>query len=215
MVPWDSNRTEQDTATMWLCQDSYIEKITNKFHQTTGVTPKTPMPLEELVPYEGQATKQEFYEYGQRVGSIDYSAVMTRPDVSCAVQKLADFLVYPSPQHHAPDRTISYLYGTRKRAIQYSYTLDNQYFQCSSDTSYGDDVSTRRNTEEYLFFLFGGPIDWRCTKQKTVTKSTTEAELLALSHTASELCWWQCLFEQVALNPNQDYLIHCDNLQTV
>lgn len=48
-----------------------------------------------------------------------------------------------------------------------------------------------------------------------MTKSTTEAELLALSHTASELYWWQCLFEQVALNLNQDYLIHCDNLQTV
>lgn len=157
------NKTQR---TMWLCQDSYIEKITNKFHQTTEVTPKTPMPLEELVPYEGQATKQEIYAYGQRVGSIDYAAVMTRPDVSCAVQKLADFLVNPSPKHRAPDRTISYLYGTRKRAIQYSYTLHNQYFQCSSDTSYGDDVSTRRNTEEYLFFLFGGPIDWHCTKQK-------------------------------------------------
>ena len=141
---------------------------------------------------------------------------MTRPDVSCAIQKLAEFLVNPSPLHRAAaDRTIAYLYGTRRRAIQYRYTLDEQYFQCSSDASYGDDVATRKSTEGYLFFLFGGPIDWRCTKQKTVTKSTTEAELLALSHTASELYWWQRLFQQMALNLNQDYLIHCDNLQTV
>jgi len=208
-------RNETD-RTMWLCQDAYIEKIATKFHQTTGVTPKTPLPIEELLPYEGQATQQEIYAYGQRVGSINYAAVMTRPDVSCAIQKLAEFLVNPSPLHRAAaDRTIAYLYGTRRRAIQYRYTLDEQYFQCSSDASYGDDVATRKSTEGYLFFLFGGPIDWRCTKQKTVTKSTTEAELLALSHTASELYWWQRLFQQMALNLNQDYLIHCDNLQTV
>ena len=35
--------------------------------------------------------------------------------------------------------------------------------------------------------LFGGAIDWRASKQKTVTTSSTEAELLALSNAASEM----------------------------
>jgi hypothetical protein len=37
----------------------------------------------------------------------------------------------------------------------------------------------------YLFKLFGMPIDWKATKQRSVTKSTTEAELYALSRAAS------------------------------
>jgi hypothetical protein len=81
--------------------------------------------------------------------------------------------------------------------------------------SYADNPSTRRSTEGYLFSLFGGPIDWRCTNQKTVTTSTTEAELLALSHTAAQLYWWQRFFNEIHLNLNQEFMILCDNLQTV
>ena len=207
------NRTERK---MWLCQDSYLEKIANSFNQTTGVVPKTPLPTEDLVPYEGQATPQEIYAYGQRVGSINYPAVMTRPDVSFAAQKLAEFLTNPGPRHlAAANRTIAYLYGTRKRSIQYSPTAIGQYFQCMSDASYGDDSLSRKSTEGYLFVLFGGPICWRCTKQKTVTKSTTEAELLALSHTASEMYWWLRIFDSLTLKLGQEYVINCDNLQTV
>lgn len=66
-----------------------------------------------------------------------------------------------------------------------------------------------------MFLLFGGPIDWRCTKQKKVTTSTTEAELLALSHTASKFYWWQRVFDYLALNLRQEYVVNCDNLQTV
>jgi hypothetical protein len=32
-------------------------------------------------------------------------------------------------------------------------------------------------------------IDWKATRQKSVTKSSTEAELVALSHAASESMW--------------------------
>jgi hypothetical protein len=40
-----------------------------------------------------------------------------------------------------------------------------------------------------MFSLFGGLIDWKAVKQQTVTKSSIEAELLALSYAGSELIW--------------------------
>ena len=51
-----------------------------------------------------------------------------------------------------------------------------------------------QSTEEFLFQLFGGSIDWKSSKQKSATTSSTEAELLALTHTAEELYAWQRLF---------------------
>jgi hypothetical protein len=59
-------------------------------------------------------------------------------------------------------------------------------FLCSSDAAFADDKLTRRSSDGYLFQLFGGAIDWRAAKQKTVTTSSTEAELLALLRTAKE-----------------------------
>ena len=68
-----------------------------------------------------------------------------------------------------------------------------------------------------MFKLFGGPIDWRACKQKTITTSTTEAELLALSHTTKDYLWWKRLFADIGLDledaSNEPIL--CDNKQTV
>ena len=115
------------------------------------------------------------------------------PDVARTANRLSEFLTNPSPDHqHAVDWAISYLYGTRYYAIEYSPTVDDQLaFICASDAAFADDKDTRRSTEGYLLKLFGGPVDWRSTKQKTVTTSSTEAELLAISHAAKEVIWWQ------------------------
>jgi hypothetical protein len=63
--------------------------------------------------------------------------------------------------------------------------------------------------------LFGGAIMWQSSKQKSVTTSTTEAELLSLSHTARETIALYQLFQQIQFDPELQPRILCDNLQTV
>ena len=63
--------------------------------------PKTPLPSTELVPYDGTATAQQVYAYQQRIGSLNFSAVITRPDISKSVSTLSKFLRNPSPVHIA------------------------------------------------------------------------------------------------------------------
>jgi hypothetical protein len=154
----------------------------------------------------------------------------TRLDIARTYQKLAEFLINLGLEHQAAvDRSIQYTYGTRTLAPEFGFMVQKDgstdreqslstgtpLFISSSDASFADDTTTRKSTEGYLFQLFGGPIDWRCTKQKTVTTSTTEAELTALSHAAKELLWWQRFFQGIKLDLDQEYQINCDNLQTV
>jgi hypothetical protein len=65
------------------------------------------------------------------------------------------------------------------------------------DVVFADDSITRYSIEEYLFKLFNGPIDWRSTKQKTITILSTEAELLALSYAVKEVIWWKRFFKAI------------------
>ena len=97
-------------------------------------------------------------------------------------------------------------------AIEYS-AISPENVTCASDAAFADDPITRYSTEGYLFKLFGGPIDWKSTKQRTVTTSSTEAELLALSHAAKEVLWWKRLFK--ALQLALTMVIKCDNQQTI
>ena len=66
-----------------------------------------------------------------------------------------------------------------------------------------------------IFKLFGGTIDWQSKRQSTVTTSTTEAELRALSHICAWLLWWSRFFTNIDLDLDQSLTVYCDNLQTV
>jgi hypothetical protein len=63
--------------------------------------------------------------------------------------------------------------------------------------------------------LFGGPIAWKANKQNTVTTSSTEAELLALSQTAKEAIFISRLLKALMLELDEPLVIECDNSQTL
>ncbi|KAL2415479.1 Retrovirus-related Pol polyprotein from transposon TNT 1-94 [Exophiala dermatitidis] len=170
---------------LWLVQDSYIDKLLAKFNVNSygKKMPSTPLSTESLVPYNGQATPQEIYAYQQRIGSINFAATTTRPDVSRACSVLSQFLRNPSPEHiAAANRVLGYLKRTRTLALKYSapseenttYQNDDKHvesvntFEVYSDAAFADDPS-RKSSDGYLFMLYGGPIDWKASRQDTVT----------------------------------------------
>jgi hypothetical protein len=165
----------------------------------------TPLPSDELQPYEGEATAQEIHAYQQRVGSINFSAVITCPDIAFTASRLSTFLCNPSPTHlAAANQTIAYLYKTKTYAIEYSAPTpgdEQQIFFCASDAAFADDHQTCKSTGGFLHKLFGGPTDWHSTKQNTVTTSSTEAELLALTYATKETIWWRRFFKHIGFNP--------------
>jgi hypothetical protein len=54
----------------------------------------------------------------------------------------------------------------------------------ASDASFADNTIDRKSFQAYAMKLFNGLIGWRPNKQDTVTTSTTESKLLALSQAA-------------------------------
>lgn len=70
-----------------------------------------------------------------------------------------------------------------------------------SDASFGGNVG-RKSSQGFVSFLYGGPVVWHANKQKSVTTSTTEAELVALSAAAREL---------IALERFKTFLTHINS----
>jgi hypothetical protein len=92
---------------------------------------------------------------------------------------------------------------------------DLRSFVCASDASFADNTLDRKSSQGYIFTLFGGPVAWRANKQDTVTTSSTEAELLALSQAAKEAIYMARLFKALSLELNEPLSIQCDNRQTL
>ena len=202
-----------------LSQAAYIDKITNQFKiDTQGKMPDTPMCEGELEPSSQtyQASSKSRDEYQRKVGSMLFAAISTRPDISFAVSRLARFNQNPNDFHHeAADRVIKYLYSTKNLCIQYGQDNSGESFICASDSSFADNTIDRKSSQGYIMTLFGGAIGWRANKQNTVTTSSTEAELLALSQTAKEAIFMSRLFKALSLELSEPLRIRCDNKQTL
>jgi hypothetical protein len=209
---------------LWLSQEDYMDKIMSKFKLEEDTDVTTPLSHHiKLTPYDKKATPDQIQAYQQRVGTLLYPAIVTRPDVAYAASKLSQFNTNPSTTHrHEAERAMKYLYNTKKLAIEYTGTpgptelvsLDENYYT-ASDASFADSVIDRKSTQGWLISLFGGLVAWQSSKQKTVTTSTTEAELLAMSKAASEMMAMNRLLDQIGLEIDEKSNLYCDNAQTV
>jgi hypothetical protein len=173
------------------------------------------MASDNLMPNEGQATAEEIHLYQRKDGSLNYAAIMGRPDIARTCSRLAEFMTNPSLAHHkAADQCLQYLYSTRYLAIEFNCE-DNGILYCASDASFADDSVTRKSTQGYVTMLFGGPIAWKSSKQRRVVTSSTEAELVALTQATKEYLATIRLVEELQLKLDDDYIMWCDNQQTL
>src|SRR4029077_10092348 len=143
-----------------------------------------------------------------------YAAVTTRIDIAFAVSRLARFLTNPGPEHHAAaDRVLSYLKRHRGLGLQLG---GGDHFTVASDASFADNTLDRKSSQAYVMTLSGGVIGWRVNKQNTVTTSTTEAELLALSQASKEGLYIKRLLDKLTIELDDHRIrIECDNTQTI
>ena len=208
---------DRETRRIWLSQSSYLEKLATKFNLLDENTrfPALPIPVKEFAASQEQATKADVKTYQEKIGSILYAAVTTRPDVARAASVLSRFLTNPSNEHmKAADQTILYLYATRFLALEFSGGADDVLF-IACDASFADIVDSRHSSQGYLATLFGGPVVWKAAKQNTVSTSTTEAELRGVHEVAKEGYSLERLLRDLELDLHAGLTIHCDNLQTI
>ena len=172
--------------------------------------------LDKLILYDKTATKDQVYAYQQRIRSLIFAAITTRPNILFTMAKLAQFLTNPSPTYlYAANRVLSYLYYIKHLAIEFSQTNCNLIFLLSSDAIFTDDSKTRKSLFGFLIQLYRGLIDQKVFKQATVTISNTKVELLALSETARQTLQWKRFFKNIKFDAEQDMVINYNNQQTL
>jgi hypothetical protein len=106
-----------------------------------------------------------------------------------------------------------YLQSTKLRALELG---GGSSLEVASDASFADNTMDRKSSQGYTIRLYGGLIAWKASKQDTVTTSTTEAELLALSQVAKEAIFTSRLIKELNIKlPESTITIQCDNTQTI
>ena len=126
------------------------------------------------------------------VGAFGYLACWGRPDIRQATYYMARFQARPSKRHYQlVRRMLRYLKHTKDLCLTFDpkqsemdlQTLrlpDKHKLYGMVDSNYTNAEDTK-STTGYIFWFYGCPIVCESKKQKSVSHSTTEAELVAAS----------------------------------
>ena len=202
-----------------LCQNFYINKLIFKFHiKTIYKASDASLFTEEFRKNIEQAIAEQILIYQQRIEFINFAAVTIRSDIAQTIFKLSEFFTNSSKHHlFVVDKLLRYLTHTKKFSIVFDLEIHDSktVFLESSNAFYDDDIYIRHSSQNYCFRLFNDMIDWKISKQKTVTINSIETELLTISNAIKKLLWWKKFFDSIEFKLDSEIKIQCNNIQTI
>ncbi|KAJ9541490.1 LOW QUALITY PROTEIN: hypothetical protein OSB04_027996 [Centaurea solstitialis] len=199
-----------DVSGTYLCQAKYISDLLSMAGLSDTKVASTPLEYNlHLTPSAGTPL-QDPTRYRQLVGSLVYLTV-TRPDIAYAVHTVSQFMAAPRSDHYAAVlRILRYLKGTMFHGLYFSST-SSLVLRGFSDADWDSDMTDRRSTTGYCFFLGDSLISWRSKKQSLTARSSTEAEYRALADTSQELIWLRWLLSDMGAPQKSPTPLWCDN----
>lgn len=218
--------------TITLDQELYVTKALERYGMeqckavaTPGVAGSAAADIESDAALS--ELKVDVKQYQEMVGTLMYSAVSCRPDISHAVQQLAQAMQAPTSRDVlAAKRVFRYLQGTKdvglvfgSRCGQLMDTQGRNPFRvdvCAfADADWANSRVDRKSVTGWVAKVNGDPISWASKKQRVVAQSTCEAELYAEAAAIQEVLWLRGLLAELGLHVRTGSLVYGDNQSTL
>ncbi|KAE8662822.1 UDP-glucuronate:xylan alpha-glucuronosyltransferase 1 [Hibiscus syriacus] len=158
----------------------------------------------------------EVLQYRSVVGALQYIC-HTRPDISFAVNKAAQFLQEPTEAHWlAVKRILRYLRGTLETGLWFSTQAQKLVvLNAFSDSDWGGDDDDRRSISGYCVYNGNHLLAWSSKKQRAVSRSTAEAEYRSLAYVTFEVVWIKVVLNEMNVILPEEPKVWCDNTSAI
>ena len=194
-------RVEVQPTSLHLLQDRYIEDLNSQHTPgeratSTPAVPNVTLCMDGISGQDKSPLLPVPKQYRSLVGGLMYTLI-TRPDVAAAVSMCARYLAQPRHAHlEAAQRVLRYLYHTRKMALIYNKCdIANLRITVFADSSWANDVDSRRSRYGYALYVGKALVSWRSKLHSCVALSTAEAEYCAATEAAKHIKWVASLMQ--------------------
>jgi hypothetical protein len=193
---------DRKAGLLFLSQHAYIEKVLQHFNTHDAQSVSTPIAPHFKLSAEQCARSDEDIEYMSKVsyysdvGSLIYTMVCSRPDLSYAMSIISRYMSNPGKEHwRAVQWIFSFLRGTTDHCLQFGRTTKGLIGYVDSD--YARDLDRRRSLTGYVFTIGSCAVSWKAILQSVVALSTTVAECMAIAEACEELIWLKKLYVEL------------------
>jgi len=201
--------------TLTIDQEGYVNQMLRRFHMEAEKGVSTPIePGTSLLRRKGTPTvypesehsihihineeeerEADQKEYQEIVGSLNYAAIATLPDISFAIGVLGRFASDPAKRHMTMAiGVMRYLKKTSHLRLQLGQRNEESQIGSSvvlyTDSDFaGDPNSLKSTTGMLLQDRYGSTVAWHSKKQTITAKSTADAEFIMTATSTYEAVW--------------------------
>lgn len=197
-------------AGFYLCQRKYASDIVAEVGMLGCHPAGSPIDQNHRLSLADGAYLADPQTYRRLVGRLIY-LVATRPDLTYSIHVLSQFMNKPREEHWlAALKVVRYLKGTLGQGILLrADSPKNLKGWCDSD--WGACPLTRRSLTGWIVKFGDSPISWRTQKQDTVSRSSAEAEYIAMAEITAELRGLKTLLFEFGIGHDRPMSIMCDS----
>ena len=193
-----------------LCQRKYVLDLLDSSGFSDCKPSSIPMEPNQKLSKDSGTLLVDGKQYRRILGKLQYLC-LTRPDITFAVSKLAQYSSAPSDVHlQALHKILRYLKDTIGLGIFYG--VDSNFdLRGFSDSDWQTCPDTRRCVTGFAIFVGNSLISWRSKKQDVVSMSSAEAEYRAMSVATKEIIWVGYLLTALKVPFKHPAYLYCDN----
>ena len=177
--------------TLTIDQSGYLHDVLVRFGMENCRPISTPVDHDAKfvsIPKDEEPIDVNLYQ--AVIGSLNYAAICTRPDISTAVGIFSRYMQRPGKEHWIGiKRVLRYVKGTINHGLVFNDQNENFKLEAFSDSDWAGCVETRKSTSGNMCRLGNAIIAWKSKKQPIVALSSTEAEYIALCAATQEVAW--------------------------
>ncbi|MBW0503873.1 hypothetical protein O181_043588 [Austropuccinia psidii MF-1] len=133
---------------------------------------------------------QDITQFQQAIGSLNYIAQHTWPDIMFTLGELSHFCTQPGSVHWTSlKHLLRYLKGTCRLNLEYSESASNsstQFLAGWAKADYLNNKEDRKSILGHVVLVYTNPISWISKNQSEVAQSTTAAEFIFLNICAKQ-----------------------------
>jgi hypothetical protein len=151
--------------------------------------------------------------YASAIGSIMYAMLWMHSDVSYALSATSRYQSNCGEAHWTIIKNIlKYLRRTKEAFLVFGGEED-LIVKGYNDASFQTDADDSKSQSSFVFYLNGGVVSWKSSKQDSVANSMMKAEYIAASEAAKEAIWIRKFVSKLVVVPSSSSPmdLYCDN----
>jgi hypothetical protein len=202
VLGWRITR-ERTRRMLFVDQAAYVRRVAHRFGAFKERAPMVPMATRPMPARSNDVVTEK--PYAELIGSLQYVATSTRPDVAFSVGALAQHLQRATDEHWAAAmKVLRFLLHTADERLVFGGSASVQP-RVYTDADFAGDTADRKSVSGVIVTVGdGAPVVWMSRKQREVAQSSMESEYIALAEAMKDALWVSRLLVELRVTPRAE-----------